>query len=169
MRYFYLMEIPKNLITNVNVFKKSLLLKLYVIRNPYSKCTYTIVCVCLCKNWTSINYLLSKKIMGKNPKLITVGGFQLMNARKWNVSNLFINGISNSWFIIDERNSPCANLKVFLLLTLLLSCFFVFFLHLLQIIAITFLYTFFLFWPRKSLQFTWRNKKLFYNYNVGSI
>lgn len=127
MRYFYLMEIPKNLITNVNVFKKSLLLKLYVIRNPYSKCTYTIVCVCLCKNWTSINYLLSKKIMGKNPKLITVGGFQLMNARKWNVSNLFINGISNSWFIIDERNSPCANLKVFLLLTLLLSCFFGFF------------------------------------------
>lgn len=127
MRYFYLMEIPKNLITNVNVFKKSLLLKLYVIRNPYSKCTYTIVCVCLCKNWTSINYLLSKKIMGKNPKLITVGGFQLMNARKWNVSNLFINGISNSWFIIDERNSPCANLKVFLLLTLLLSCFFFFF------------------------------------------
>lgn len=116
MRYFYLMEIPKNLITKANVFKKSLLLKLYVIRNPYSKCTYTIVCVCLCKNWTSINYLLSKKIMGKNPKLIIVGGFQLMIARKWNVSNLFINGISNSWFIIDERNSPCAYLKVRLLI-----------------------------------------------------
>lgn len=166
MRYFYLMEIPKNLITNVNVFKKSLLLKLYVIRNPYSKCTYTIVCVCLCKNWTSINYLLSKKIMGKNPKLIIVGGFQLTIARKWNVSNLFINGISNSWFIIDERNSPCL-LKSLLIAKTSVVIFF--FLHLLQIIAITFLYTFFLFWPRKSLQFTWRNKTLFYNYNVGSI